>query len=138
MGVIGLARDAVGPFPSQQIALLKTFADQAVIAIGNARLLRETHAALEQQTATSEILRVISSSPTDTQPVFDAIIRNAVRLSGATWGLVSRIEGQMMHLVALHNLEADNLARVRANWPQSVHGRSPTPGHREWRHRPNR
>src|SRR5262249_20286227 len=97
IGVIIVTRAAPGPFPENQVAVLKTFADQAVIAIENVRLftelqeknraLSDAHArgtnALEQQTATSEILAVISSSPTDVQPVLDAVTRSAARLCEA-------------------------------------------------------
>ena len=90
LGVIMIFKREVRPFLDGQIALMETFADQAAIAIENARLLTELQAknadlteALEQQTATSEILRVISNSPTDVQPVFMTIVRSAVQLSGA-------------------------------------------------------
>src|SRR6266478_2124439 len=87
LGMIAVTRQAPTPFSDQQVALLQTFADQAVIAIENVRLFKELEArnrevteALDQKTATSEILGVISSSPTDVQPVFDTIVRSAVRL----------------------------------------------------------
>src|SRR5262249_47431943 len=111
LGVIVIQRDDRAlPFTDNQISLLETFADQAAIAIENARLLTELQAknadlseSLEQQTATSEILRVISSSPTDTQPVFAAIARSASRLCGGEHAIVTRYDGRLLHLEAQHN-----------------------------------
>src|SRR5262245_61095999 len=107
IGTIALRRTEVRLFTDKQIALLRTFADQAVIAIENVRLVTELQTrnhdlteALDRQTATSEILGVISSSPTEIQPVFDAIIRSAVRLSGASHGGVYRFDGELIHSVA--------------------------------------
>src|SRR5499426_2585938 len=98
IGVIGISRQRRGPFPDRHIQLLKTFANQAVIAIENVRLFKELQTsnrdlteALDQQTATSEILRVIASSQTDVQPVFDAIAESAARLCGAFDAVVYRV-----------------------------------------------
>ena len=109
IGSIAVTRAQAGLLPDRQIELLQTFADQAVIAIENTRLFEEVQArtrevteALEQQTATSEILRVISSSPTDVQPVFDAIASTAARLCEAFDAIVLRVDGDLLRLVAHH------------------------------------
>jgi signal transduction histidine kinase len=113
IGMIAVMRGQPGPFSETQVEILKTFADQAVIAIENVRLFTELEArnsalteSLEQQTATSEILRVISSSPTDAQPVFDAIAANAARLCSANDAQVLRVEGEMLRLVAASGVSA--------------------------------
>src|SRR5574342_682926 len=124
IGAILLRRTEVDPFTDKQIALLQTFADQAVIAIENVRLFKELQArnreltvALDQQTATSEILRVISSSQTDVQPVFDTVARSAVRLCGALFSAVWTFDGKLMHLAAEHNWPPDSLRAVKAMYP---------------------
>ena len=96
IGVIIIRRMEVQPFSDKQIKLLETFADQAVIAIENARLFQELKESLEQQTATSEILGVIASSPTDIQPVLDTIAKNAARLCEATNAQVFRFDGDVL------------------------------------------
>ena len=124
IGVIGVGRPLPGPFPDKQIALLQTFADQAVIAIENVRLLNELEArnrdltqALEQQTATSEILRAISQSPTDTQPVFDIIGERAEKLCDAEISVVSIVDGDLIRLVALHGENPEGTATIRRFFP---------------------
>jgi signal transduction histidine kinase/DNA-binding response OmpR family regulator len=109
------------------MSLLQTFADQAVIAIENVRLFKELEArnhdlteALEQQTATSEILRVISRSQTDVQPVFDTIARNARRLCNGDSASVLRLDGQLIHLEAVDNASAEGAEALRSAYPSSV------------------
>src|SRR5262245_3233032 len=125
LGVVLIYRHEVRPFTDGQVALVETFADQAAIAIENARLLTELQTknaslteSLEQQTATSEILRVISSSPTDVQPVFDTIAEAALRLCGGFTSGVYRFDGEVIHLAAHHNWPADALAVARRLYPR--------------------
>jgi signal transduction histidine kinase/CheY-like chemotaxis protein len=113
IGVLALTRSQVQPFSDSEIALVRTFADQALIAIENVRLFDEVHArtrelseALEQQTATSEVLRIISSSPGDLQSVFEAILSNATRLCGANFGTLYLCDGDAFRAAAFHNAPA--------------------------------
>jgi signal transduction histidine kinase len=106
LGAIILRRREVRPFADKQGTLLKTFADQASIAIENVRLFNETKEALEQQTATAEILRVISSSPSDLKPVFDTMLDNALRLCEAHHGQVYLYDGSGYDLVDARGAEA--------------------------------
>jgi GAF domain-containing protein len=110
IGILRLTRNEVQPFTDKQIELVQTFADQAVIAIENVRLFDEVQArtrdlteSLEQQTATSEVLRVMSSSPGDLEPVFKAMLENAVRICEASFGNLLLYDGDVFRHVALHN-----------------------------------
>ncbi|HEX2226201.1 MAG TPA: GAF domain-containing protein, partial [Candidatus Binatia bacterium] len=100
IGGLGARRIEVRPFTPVQVKLLETFADQAVIAIENVRLFQELKESLEQQTATSDILGVIASSPTDIQPVLDVVAENAARLCDATDAVIHRIDGDNLRTVA--------------------------------------
>src|SRR5262249_30236618 len=117
LGAIGIRRTEVKLFTDRQIALLKTFADQAVIAIENVRLFNETKEALDRQTATADILSVISRSPTDVQPVFDAIVASATRLCDAGIGAVVSFDGELMHLQATRNWTPEFDAAIRPTLP---------------------
>jgi signal transduction histidine kinase len=138
LGSLFLWRTEVRAFTDKQIELVTTFADQAVIAIENVRLFTElqekngaltrAHAqvseSLEQQTAMSEILRAISSSPTDIQPVFDIIAESAVRLCGAEASTVTRLDGEWVHLVAVHGSTQEGVDALRRLYPLRQGGRA--------------
>ena len=125
IGTIHIRRTEVRPFSEKQIKLLETFADQAVIAIENVRLFKELQIrnhdlteALEQQTATSEILRVISSLPTDVQSVFDIIVRNAAQLCEGSGASVVRYDGELLDLVAQYNISAEVREFMQHRFPR--------------------
>ena len=135
IGILIVSRANVQPFDNKHIELLTTFADQAVIAIENTRLFeaeqqrsRELSESLEQQTATSEVLKVISSSAGDLQPVFASMLENAVRICDATFGNIYRWDGGALHLVAARNTppafaaEARRRSQYRPD-PKTVTGR---------------
>jgi GAF domain-containing protein len=132
IGVLTLTRSQVRPFTDKQIELATTFADQAVIAIENVRLFeaeqqrtRELTESLQQQTATADVLKVISSSPGDLEPVFSAMLANATRICGAEFGLLYLDDGDLTRIAAVYNVP-DALAATQ-NVPLRIHPKAPTP-----------
>ena len=117
IGTIAIFRQEVRPFTDKQIALVSNFANQAVIAIENTRLLNETREALERQTATADILKVIASSPDDVQPVFEAIAERSNRLADGLATAVYRLADDTVHLMAFTPISPAADAALRAAFP---------------------
>jgi signal transduction histidine kinase len=135
VGALTFHRREVRPFTEAQIALIKIFADQAVIAIENVRLFKELEArnrdlmtALDRQTATADILRVISRSQTDVQLVFEVIVQRAVELSGASMGAVFQLDGDVVHLGAAHGHQPEELQEMRRRFPRTLSATEVAPG----------
>ena len=128
IGAIGIYRQEVRPFTDKQIELVQNFASQAVIAIENTRLLRELRELLQQQTATSEVLQVISSSPGELEPVFQAMLANATRICEAKFGNFLLYDGNELRVVAMHGAPV-GWAELRGRdpavrpWPNNPLGR---------------
>ena len=131
IGVVGLMRRSVRPFTEEQIKLVETFADQAVIAVENTRLFeaeqqrtRELAELLEQQTATSEVLQVISSSPGELEPVFGTMLENAIKLCQAKFGAMYLYDGEAFRTAALHG----GVASLCGGKTRGVSGPAPPSG----------
>src|SRR4029079_16848882 len=120
VGVINVYRQEVRPFTEEQISLLENFASQAVIAIENARLFNETQEALERQTATADVLKVIASSPSDVQPVFAAIAERSNRLMNGLSTAVYSIVDDVRHLMAFTRINPEADAALQASSPRPL------------------
>src|SRR5262249_11613392 len=119
VGVILVTRRESGRFSEREVELLKTFADQAVIAIENVRLFKELEARNRDLTATGDILRVIASSPTDLQPVFDTIAERSMRLCEAAFGWVLTFDGEFLHLHSIANVSPEGTDALRGVFPMA-------------------
>jgi putative methionine-R-sulfoxide reductase with GAF domain len=117
IGGIQLRRAEMSPFSDKQIAMLQTFADQAVIAIENVRLFRELEARNRDLSATSEVLQIISRSPTDEKPVFDAIAQSSMQLCGAMFAMVASFDGELLHLVSTAHVRTAGLEGLATVYP---------------------
>ncbi|HEU4369625.1 MAG TPA: GAF domain-containing protein [Methylomirabilota bacterium] len=117
IGALNVARTEIRPYTVGEIQLLQTFADQAVIAIENVRLFKELEARNRDLAATGEILQVISRSPTDVRPVFDTIVRSAVRVGDGLFSGLLQFDGELIHFVAHHNHTPEALAEARRIYP---------------------
>jgi GAF domain-containing protein len=133
IGVIGLLRTSVRPYTDKQIELVTTFADQAVIAIENVRLFDEVQTrtrdlteSLEQQTATSEVLKVISSSLNDLKPVFATIGQRAEKLCEAEISVISMVDGDLIRLVSINGIAEEGVESVRRAYPMQLNGETVT------------
>jgi GAF domain-containing protein/anti-sigma regulatory factor (Ser/Thr protein kinase) len=115
IGAISIYRQEVRPFTDKQIELVQNFASQAVIAIENTRLLNELRESLQQQTATADVLKVISSSPGELEPVFNAMLANATRICEATFGVLFQSEGDALRTVAMHDAPQPYVEERRIN-----------------------
>jgi GAF domain-containing protein len=124
IGTINIYHQEVKPFTEKQVELLTNFAAQAVIAIENTRLLNELRESLQQQTATADVLKIISSSPGELEPVFDAMLQNAVRICEARFGNIFRLERNGVRQVAAHNTPAA-FVEFRKHTPFNTDSRSP-------------
>jgi hypothetical protein len=117
VGAIAIYRQEVRPFTNKQIELVKNFASQAVIAIENTRLLNELRESLQQQTATADVLKVISGSPGELEPVFTAMLQSATRICEATFGVLYLFEGDAFRAVAIHGAAPPSFIEARNRHP---------------------